>query len=384
MEISILGSTGSVGKQTLEVIEKNKTFNVFSLVANNNWRAMADQCRIFNPQFVAMYDEKSALELKESIKDTNIKVLSGLDGIVECSSHPKVETVVSSIVGRAGLLPTYQAIINKKNIALANKETLVIAGHIITMEAEKQGVELLPVDSEHSAIFQCLRGNSTNTIEKIILTASGGPFRGKKKADLKGVTIQETLKHPNWSMGKKITIDSATLINKGLEAIEAKWLFGVNLSSIEIVIHPQSIIHSAIQFIDGNIIAHLSPPDMKYAIEYALNYPNRKAGSLERLNLFDQNLTFEKPDYETFKGLNLCIKAGKAGGSLPVILNASNEVCVDGFLNNKIDFLSIPEIIEETLELHKYMENPNLNEILEIDEWARNTTYELICKRGGK
>ena len=384
MEISILGSTGSVGTQTLEVVQNNESVRVFSLVANGNWREMAIQCRQFNPQLVAMYDEKAAKELKNSIKDTNIKVLTGIDGIIECSSHPKVQTVVSSIVGKAGLLPTYHAILNKKNIALANKETLVIAGHIITKEAKNHGVNLLPVDSEHSAIFQCLRGNSAETIEKIILTASGGPFRGKTEEQLKGVTVQETLKHPNWSMGKKISIDSATLINKGLEAIEAKWLFSLDLDKIEIVIHPQSIVHSAIEYIDGNIIAHLSPPDMKYAIEYALNYPERKSSSLTRLNLFDKELTFERPDYVTFKGLDLCIKAGKKGGSLPVVLNASNEVCVEGFLNNRLEFLDIPELIEETMELHKFVSNPSLDEILEIDQWSRQMTYELITKRGGK
>lgn len=382
MEISILGSTGSVGSQTLEVVANNKSINVFSLIANSNWKDMENQCRKYKPQMVAMFDENAAENLRYSIKDMNIKVLSGIEGIVECSSHPRVETVVSSIVGKAGLIPTYQAIRNKKNIALANKETLVIAGHIITEEAKKQSVKLLPVDSEHSAIFQCLRGNNGKTIDKIILTASGGPFRGMNKSELKDVTVQDALKHPNWSMGKKISIDSATLINKGLEAIEAKWLFEVELDKVEIVIHPQSIVHSAIEFIDGNVIAHLSPPDMKYAIEYALNYPQRKISNLERLSLFDKQLTFEKADYDTFKGLGLCIKAGKKGGSLPVVLNASNEICVDGFLNNKVKFLEIPEIIEETMELHKFKANPSLDEVLEIDSWAREMTKEHIAKRG--
>lgn len=384
MEISILGSTGSVGSQTLEVVDNNGSINVFSLIANNSWREMAIQCRKYKPQMVAMFDDTAAKNLKYSIEDLNIKVLSGIDGIIECSSHPRVQTVVSSIVGKAGLIPTYEAIQNKKNIALANKETLVIAGHIITEQAKKHSIELLPVDSEHSAIFQCLRGNSSETINKIILTASGGPFRGMGKDELREVTVQETLKHPNWSMGKKISIDSATLINKGLEAIEAKWLFEVELHKVEIVIHPQSIIHSAVEYIDGNVIAHLSPPDMKYAIEYALNYPHRKISSLKRLSLFDKQLTFEKPDHETFKGLGLCIKAGNKGGSLPVVLNASNEVCVDGFLNKKIRFLEIPEIIEETMELHKFADSPSLDEVLEIDSWAREMTNELIAKRGGK
>jgi 1-deoxy-D-xylulose-5-phosphate reductoisomerase len=326
-----------------------------------------------------MFDEKAAKELELKLKGTDIKVLSGIEGIIEGCCHHEVDTVVSAIVGKAGLLPTYHAILNKKNIALANKETLVIAGHIITELAKEKNVELIPVDSEHSAIFQCLQGHkSEREIEKIILTASGGPFRGRKEGELKNVTIDQTLNHPNWSMGKKISIDSATLINKGLEAIEAKWLFNIPLEKIEITIHPQSIVHSAVQFIDGNIIAHLSPPDMRYAVEYALNYPNRRPSKLPRLNLFNQNLTFEEPDYDTFKGLGLCVECGKKGGSAPIILNASNEVCVQSFLEGKITFLQIPEIIEKTVGLHTYVEKPNLEEILELDQWAREKTKELI------
>ncbi|SES78904.1 1-deoxy-D-xylulose-5-phosphate reductoisomerase [Anaerobranca gottschalkii] len=377
MKISVLGSTGSVGTQTLEVVEFNSHIQVFSLIANKNWQKVYEQCLKHRPKMVGMFDEKAAKELELKLKGTGIKVLSGIEGIIECCCHDEVDTVVSAIVGKAGLLPTYHAILNNKNIALANKETLVIAGHIITELATKNKVKLIPVDSEHSAIFQCLQGQNSQ-IEKIILTASGGPFRGRKISELKDVTIAQTLKHPNWSMGKKISIDSATLINKGLEAIEAKWLFDVPLEKIQITIHPQSIVHSAVQFIDGNIIAHLSPPDMRYAVEYALNYPNRRPSKLPRLNLFNQNLTFEEPDYETFKGLGLCLECGKKGGSAPIILNASNEVCVQSFLEGKISFLEIPEIIEKTVSLHTYVEKPNLEEILNLDQWAREKTKELI------
>ncbi|SHJ57711.1 1-deoxy-D-xylulose 5-phosphate reductoisomerase [Anaerobranca californiensis DSM 14826] len=377
MKISVLGSTGSVGTQTLEVVEFNSHIEVFSLIANTNWQKVYEQCQKYRPQMVGMFDEKAAKELKTKLKGTNIKVLAGIEGIIECCCHEEVDTVLSAIVGKAGLLPTYHAILNKKNIALANKETLVIAGHIITEVVKENNVKLIPVDSEHSAIFQCLQGQNSE-IEKIILTASGGPFRGKKIHQLENVTIGETLNHPNWSMGKKISIDSATLINKGLEAIEAKWLFDVSLEKIQITIHPQSIIHSAVQFIDGNIIAHLSPPDMRYAVEYALNYPNRRPSKLPRLNLFNQNLTFEEPDFDTFKGLGLSLECGKRGGSAPIILNASNEVCVESFLEGKISFLQIPEIIEKTISLHRFVEKPNLQEILDIDQWAREKTKELI------
>ena len=382
MNIAILGSTGSVGSQTLEVIEISPHINVYSLVANTNWKLIEQQCRKFQPEVVAMYDENAAGILKSVLGDTSIKVLSGIQGIIEACCDPEVELVVSSIVGKAGLIPTYQAILNKKKIALANKETLVIAGHIITEAAKSNKVDLLPVDSEHSAIFQCLRGNKLEDIEKIILTASGGPFRGKDYNFLKGVSVEDTLRHPNWSMGKKITVDSATLINKGLEAIEARWLFDISLDNVEIVIHPQSIIHSAVEYIDGNVIAHLSPPDMKYAIQYALNFPVRGKNNFKKLNIFDHTLSFEKPDLDVFQGLRLSLESGKKGGSAPVVFNAANEIAVDYFLKGKIKFLEIPEVIHIALGKHSFTAHPNLDEILEIDHWTRVEVKEIIERKG--
>ncbi|QNO16454.1 1-deoxy-D-xylulose-5-phosphate reductoisomerase [Alkalicella caledoniensis] len=382
MNIGILGSTGSVGSQTLDVVEHSPHIKVYSLVANSNYAVMEQQCRKFQPKLVAMYDEHAAKKLKALLSDTRIKVTSGLDGIIEACCQGEVDLVVSSIVGKAGLIPTYQAILHKKQIALANKETLVIAGHIITDAAKENKVDLLPVDSEHSAIFQCLQGNHIKDINKIILTASGGPFRGKDLDFLRNVTVEDTLKHPNWSMGKKITVDSATLINKGLEAIEAKWLFDTSLEKVEVVIHPQSIIHSAVEYIDGNVIAHLSPPDMKYAIQYALNYPKRLKNNFQKLNIFEHTLSFEKPNLDVFQGLNLCIESGIRGGNAPVVLNAANEVAVDYFLKGKIKFLEIPQVISETLEKHKFLVKPSLDEILEFDQWARITAKEQIERKG--
>ncbi|WP_353892059.1 1-deoxy-D-xylulose-5-phosphate reductoisomerase [Proteinivorax hydrogeniformans] len=378
MNIAILGSTGSVGKQALEVIEKAKHLSVYSLVANRNIALVEEQARKFKPKVVGIYDEKSALELKHRLADTDIKVLGGESGVVYAASCEDVDTVLSAIVGTAGLIPTYSAVKANKKVALANKETLVTAGHLIMELAKQTDNVILPVDSEHSAIFQAIGNNEIDSVEKIYLTASGGPFRGKTKEDLATITPKDALKHPNWSMGNKISIDSATLINKGLEVIEAKWLFDIDLNKIEVVVHPQSIIHSAVEFSDGNIIAQMGPSDMRMAISYAFSYPSRFKNNFKRLDLFSQSLTFERPDYETFDGLSLCIDAIKTGGSNPAVLNAANEVCVESFLSGKISFTDISKIIGTVLSKHKTIYAPSLNEVLEVDSWARECTLGII------
>ncbi|WP_350344989.1 1-deoxy-D-xylulose-5-phosphate reductoisomerase [Proteinivorax tanatarense] len=378
MNIAILGSTGSVGKQALEVIEQAPNLSVYSLVANRSIDLVEIQARKFKPEVVAVYNEKKAMELKGRLADTRIKVLGGESGVIEAASCEEVDTVLSAIVGTAGLLPTYNAVKNNKKVALANKETLVTAGHIIMELVKNNNNPLLPVDSEHSAIFQAIQGNSSKFIENIYLTASGGPFRGKKSAELEKITPQDALKHPNWDMGSKISIDSATMINKGLEIIEAKWLFDLSLDQIEVVIHPQSIIHSAVCFSDGNIIAQMGPSDMRMAISYAFSYPERFMNNFKRLDIFDQNLTFERPDYETFNGLSLCIEAIKTGGSNPAVLNAVNEVCVESFLCGRINFNDISKIIEKVLSMHRNIQHPTLSEVLDIDNWARESTLGLI------
>ena len=372
--IAILGSTGSIGTQTLDVIRANKDkFELVAISANNSIDLLLDQIKEFKPKYVAVYNENSAKKLKEMIPDDiKIEVLSGMKGLKDISSLDEIDVLLTAIVGMIGLVPTLCAIKNGKDIALANKETLVCAGELVMSEAKKYGVKILPVDSEHSAIFQCLNGERNKEVEKIILTASGGPFRGKKREDLIHITKNEALKHPNWDMGRKISIDSSTLMNKGLEVIEAKWLFGLGFSDIDVVIHPQSIIHSMVQFIDSSVIAQLGCPDMKLPIQYALSYPNRIVSDFERLDLAKlMTLTFERPDIDTFPCLKLAYDVLKMGGTYSAVLNSANEVLVNEFLEDKIGFYDIPYYIEKTLESHNSITNPKLEEILEIDRWTR-------------
>jgi 1-deoxy-D-xylulose-5-phosphate reductoisomerase len=370
-KISILGSTGSIGRQTLDVVRENKDkFEVVAISANSNIDLLLEQIKEFKPKYVAVYDENSAKKLKEMIPSSiKIEVLSKMEGLKIISSLDEIDILLTAIVGMVGLIPTLCAIQKGKNIALANKETLVAAGNLVMSEAKKYNVDILPVDSEHSAIFQCLNGEKHSEIEKIILTASGGPFRGMKKNELLNVTKNEALKHPNWSMGQKISIDSSTLMNKGLEVIEAKWLF--NVDEIDVVIHPQSIVHSMVQFIDSSVIAQLGCPDMKLPIQYALSYPDRIKNNYERLD-FSKTLTFEKPDLETFPCLKLAYDSLKMGGTYSAVLNSANEVLVSEFLKDKIKFYDIPYYIEKTLDAHKSINNATLEEILEADKWARN------------
>lgn len=366
-KISILGSTGSIGKQTLEVA-RNNNYRVLGISANSNIELLEAQAREFNPKMVCVYDEKFKNDLEIKLKDKNIKVVSGIKGLIEIATIDEVETVVTSVVGSIGLKPTIYAIRAKKDIALANKETLVAAGQLVMREAKENGVNILPVDSEHSAIFQSLMGNNIKDISKIILTASGGPFRGKTKEELKDVCLEDALNHPNWSMGSKITIDSATLMNKGLEVIEAKWLFDVDVSKIQVLVHPQSIIHSMVEYIDGSVIAQMGSPDMRVPIQFALTYPYREKSEFPRVNfLKNNNLTFEEPDMNTFRCLHLAFEAIKIGGTMPVVLNAANEVAVGLFLQNKISFLDIEKIIEEEMKKHINLIAPTLDDILVTD-----------------
>ncbi|MCX7711839.1 MAG: 1-deoxy-D-xylulose-5-phosphate reductoisomerase [Clostridia bacterium] len=376
--ISILGSTGSIGVQTLDVA-KNLNLKVLGLTSNTNIDLLEKQIRAFEPVAVAVNDYDAAERLKQRIKDLNTEVYAGLEGINKIAVLEGADTVVTSVVGIAGLVPTLEAIKNGKDIALANKETLVTAGAIVMEEAKRHHVRILPVDSEHSAIFQCLMGNNTKNVSKIILTASGGPFRGKKRHELESVTLAQALKHPNWSMGSKITIDSATLMNKGLEVIEAKWLFGLDLDRIEVLVHPQSIIHSMVEYADGSVIAQLGSPDMRVPIQFALTYPERSDNPFPRLNLLEAKaLTFEKPDMEAFPSLRLAFEALEKGGTMPVVLNAANEVAVSMFLNEKIRFLDIPAMIEAVIKRHVVNIRPNLHDIIEVDRWARQETIELV------
>lgn len=376
--IAVLGSTGSIGTQTLEVVRENNDLQVAALAAGSNIVLLEKQIREFKPKAAAVWDEKSASELRESVKDLDVKVVSGMEGLIEISILPEVEILVTAIVGMIGILPTIEAIKAKKDIALANKETLVTAGHIIMPLAEECGVRILPVDSEHSAIFQSLNGENPKRIGKILLTASGGPFRGKTKSFLEKVRLEDALKHPNWAMGQKITIDSATLVNKGLEVMEAKWLFGVDLDKIQVVIQPQSIIHSMVEYVDGAIMAELGTPDMKLPIQYALYYPDRKYLGGERLDFWKlSQITFEKPDMDTFLGLPLAFQASKAGGSMPTVFNAANERAVSKFLHKEIRFLDIYDIIMYCMEEHKTIQNPTVEEILATEQ----ATYELIESR---
>lgn len=368
-KIAILGSTGSIGTQALEVVRENKDIEVVGMAAANNIDLLEKQIREFSPKVVAVWSEEKAKELRVKISDLTVKVVSGMNGLIEMAVLPEAEILVTAIVGMIGIRPTIAAIEAGKDIALANKETLVTAGHIIMPLAKKYGVSILPVDSEHSAIFQSLQGNDRKTIHKILLTASGGPFRRKKRKDLENIQVEDALKHPNWEMGRKITIDSSTLVNKGLEVIEAKWLFDVEMEQIEVVVQPQSIIHSMVEYVDGAIIAELGTPDMKLPIQYALYYPERRYLPGERLD-FKQlsQITFEEPDMETFYGLRLAYEAGKTGGSLPTVFNAANELAVCKFLNREIRYLEIPEIIEECMRNHKNIMNPSVEEILETEQ----------------
>ena len=380
-KISILGSTGSIGTQTLDVVRKNPDkFKVIAISANSSVDLLLEQIIEFKPKYVAVYNEDSAKKLKEKIpSNINIEVLSGMEGLEKISSLDEIDVLLTAIVGMIGLVPTLCAIRNGKTIALANKETLVTAGKLVMSEAKKYNVDILPVDSEHSAIFQCLNGEKNKNIEKIILTASGGPFRGKNKEELLNVTKNEALKHPNWNMGRKISIDSSTLMNKGLEVIEAKWLFDVDYKDIDVVIHPQSIIHSMVQFNDSSIIAQMGCPDMRLPIQYALTYPDRMLNDFERMDFTKfSKLTFEKPDLDTFPCLKLAFDCLKMGGTYCTVLNASNEVLVNEFLEDKIGFYDIPYYIEKTLQAHNSIENPTLEEILEVDRWAREYVKKSI------
>ena len=377
-KVAILGSTGSIGTQTLEVVRENGDLQITALAAGGNVDLMEKQIREFHPVLVAMWTEEKAKELRDRVKDLPVKVVSGMDGLLEVATDPASEILVTAIVGMIGIRPTIAAMKAGKDIALANKETLVTAGHIIMPLAEECHVKILPVDSEHSAIFQCLNGEHKDQLKKILLTASGGPFRGKKKEELKNVQVEDALKHPNWSMGRKITIDSATLVNKGLEMMEARWLFGVEPKDIQIVVQPKSIIHSMVEFVDGAVIAQLGTPDMKLPIQYALYYPNRRHLPGDRLDFWTLNqITFEKPDMENFPGLKLAFDAAAAGGTMPTVYNAANERAVAKFLDRKIGFLDIPEIIRSCMAEHKVTENPTVEQILETEA----ATYELIESR---
>ena len=372
MEIkAILGSTGSIGTQTLEIVRENNDLNVVSIAAKSSINKLEEQVREFKPDIVCVYDEKAASQFKVMISDTNTKVVSGMEGLIEAATYKSAELVVTAFVGMIGIVPTVEAIKAGKNIALANKETLVTAGHIVMDLAKKNNVKILPVDSEHSAIFQSLNGENSKEIDKILLTASGGPFRTKTKDDLKTVTLEDALKHPNWSMGRKITIDSATMVNKGLEVLEAKWLFDVDVDNIQVVVQPQSIIHSMVQFNDGAVIAQLGVPDMKLPIQYAIYYPERRYLSGDRLDFGKiGQITFEDPDFEKFKGLELAYESGRIGGSMPTVLNAANEKAVAMFLNRKIGYLEIADIIEYCISKHNTIENPTIEQILEIENWV--------------
>lgn len=368
-KIAILGSTGSIGTQTLDVVRNNKDLEVVALAAGSNITRLEEQILEFRPKIVSVWDEQKAKELREKVKHLDVKVLSGMDGLIACSVEKESSIVVTAVVGMIGIRPTIEAIKAGKDIALANKETLVTAGHIIVPLAKEYGVSLLPVDSEHSAIFQCLHGERQNKVSKILLTASGGPFRGKKLEDLKNIQVEDALKHPNWSMGQKITIDSSTMVNKGLEVIEAKWLFDVEYSQIHVVVQPQSIIHSMVEFEDGGVMAQLGTPDMRLPIQYALYYPERRPLPGDRLDFYKLGqITFEEPDLETFRGLKLAFEAGRLGGSIPTVYNAANELAVSMFLKRKISYLEIVESIEYAMKKHSFIENPNVEQILLVEQ----------------
>lgn len=373
-KIAILGSTGSIGTQTLAVVRAQGDLQVTAMASGHNIDLFEQQIREFLPKNVAVWEEKDALDLKARVADLGVKVHSGMDGLIEIAADPDSEILVTAIVGMLGLRPTIAAIQSGKNIALANKETLVTAGHLIMPMAKEYDVQILPVDSEHSAIFQSLNGERANKIEKILLTASGGPFRGKTKAELEQVTLEDALKHPNWAMGKKITVDSATLVNKGLEVMEAKWLFGVELDQIQVVVQPQSIIHSMVQYEDGSIIAQLGTPDMRLPIQYALYYPKRRPLDDKRLDFAKLgSITFEEPDTDTFRGLPLAYEAMTKGGNMPTVFNAANEAAVALFLQKKISYLQITQIIEECMNHSTFVAAPNVEQILETEAQVRES-----------
>ena len=377
-KIAILVSTGSIGTQTLDIVREQGDIQVVAMAAGSNISLLEAQMREFKPSLVSVWDEKKASELRTNTKDLGIKIVSGMEGLLEVSVIPESEILVTAIVGMLGIRPTIAAIKAGKKIALANKETLVTAGHIIIPLAKEYKVPILPVDSEHSAIFQSLQGAGDNKISRILLTASGGPFRGRKSDDLKNIQVEDALKHPNWSMGRKITIDSSTLVNKGLEVMEAKWLFDVTLDQIQVVVHPQSVIHSAVEYQDGAVIAQLGMPDMRLPIQYALYYPERRNLSGRRLDLFEiADLTFEKPDTDTFRGLALAYQAMEKGGNIPTVYNASNEKAVSLFLDRKISYPEITELIEACMEDAEFIDHPDVDEILGTEAAA----YEFIEKK---
>lgn len=376
--IAILGSTGSIGTQTLDVARKNEDLRVVAVSAGKSVEKLEEQIREFHPLLAAVWDEKAARDLKTRIADTDTKVVSGMEGLLELASMPESDILVTAIVGMIGIRPTMEGIRAGKDIALANKETLVTAGHLIMPMAKEYGVSILPVDSEHSAIFQAIHGEENKEIHKLLITASGGPFRGRTTEELRNVTVADTLKHPNWVMGRKITVDSATLVNKGLEVIEAKWLFDMDLDHIQVVVQPQSIIHSMVEFKDGAIMAQLGTPDMRLPIQYALYYPHRRYLDGDRLDFTKlREITFEVPDMDTFRGLPMAIQASREGGSMPTVFNAANELAVKKFLEEKIGFLDIYEIIAQSMERHKKIAHPDLDEILSVEQ----DTYQWIESR---
>lgn len=376
--LSIIGSTGSIGTQALEIVRSNKDLGVTALAAGKNIDLLEQQIREFSPKIAAVYDEQKAAELKIRVRDLDVSIVSGMDGLLEAAGEPSCSIVVTAIVGMIGIRPTIAAMQAGKDIALANKETLVTAGHIIMPMADELGVKIYPVDSEHSAIFQCLQSGEKKDLDSLIITASGGPFRSKTKKELEDVTVEDALKHPNWSMGKKITIDSATLVNKGLEVIEARWLFDVDFDHIHVVVQPQSVIHSMIQYKDGSVMAQLGTPDMKLPIQYALFYPEHRPLAGERLDFAAlKEISFFKPPEDVLKGLPLACKAGRIGGSMPTVFNAANEKAVALFLDRKIRFLDIYDIIENAMDAHTIIENPSLEQVLETEQWV----YEHIESR---
>ncbi len=376
--IAILGSTGSIGTQTLDVARKNEDLRVVAVSAGKSVEKLEEQIREFHPILAAVWDEKAARDLKTRIADTDTKVVSGMEGLLELASMPESDILVTAIVGMIGIRPTMEGIRAGKDIALANKETLVTAGHLIMPMAREYGVSILPVDSEHSAIFQAIHGEENKEIHKLLITASGGPFRGRTTEELRNVTVADTLKHPNWVMGRKITVDSATLVNKGLEVMEARWLFDMDLDHIQVVVQPQSIIHSMVEFKDGAIMAQLGTPDMRLPIQYALYYPHRRYLDGDRLDFTKlREITFEVPDMETFRGLPMAIQASREGGSMPTVFNAANELAVKKFLEEKIGFLDIYEITAQSMERHKKIEHPDLDEILSVEQ----DTYQWIESR---
>ena len=377
-KIAILGSTGSIGTQTLEVVRANKDIEVTALAAGSNIDLLEKQIREFSPKIAAVWNEEKAKELKDRVRDLDIRVESGMDGLLAVATELGAEIVVTAVVGMIGIRPTIAAMNAGKDIALANKETLVTAGHIIMSLAKEKHVRILPVDSEHSAIFQSLNGETGNKIHKILLTASGGPFRGWTREQMKGVQVEDALKHPNWTMGRKITIDSSTMVNKGLEVMEARWLFGVEMDQVQVVVQPQSVIHSMVEYEDGAVIAQLGTPDMKLPIQYALYYPERRFLAGDRLDFAKlAQITFEAPDFENFHGLSLAYKAGRRGGTLPTVFNAANERAVQKFLDREIGYLTITDMIEAAMEHHTVKENPTVEEILA----AEQETYDWIESR---